>query len=260
LATDAAVPVFTRNRDTFVPSAHARGPWDPAQQHGGAPSALLARAIEALVPGLRLARLTVEFHGPVPLAPVTVAAAIVRPGRRLALAEAELRAGERVACRARGVLLRRGEATPSAGALGPPPPVGPDAAGPTPFDLAGEGFAVTAMELRTAAGGAGPGPATVWLRLRRPLVAGEAPSPVQRAAAAADFGNGISAEVSWDDWLFVNTDLTVALARDPVGAWIALHARTRLDPGGAGLATSILHDESGALGVAAQTLFVAPRG
>ena len=37
------------------------------------------------------------------------------------------------------------------------------------------------------------GPGAVWFRLAHPLVQGEAPSPYQRVAVAADSGNGISA-------------------------------------------------------------------
>jgi len=249
-----------RDGARLVPTGHARGPWDPGQQHGGAPAALLARAVERVAPaGLRLARLTVELLGAVPLAPVTTSAQVVKPGRRFVLAEAELRAGDRAVCRARAVLLRRGDGLPAAGALGPAPPVGPDGAGDAPFALPGEGFGSTALELRVAAGGL-PGPTTVWFRLRRPLVAGEAPTPAQRAAAVADFGNGISAELSWGDFLFVNTDVTLSLVRDPVGEWIASAARTQIDPGGAGLAVAVLHDEHGPVGTASQSLFVAPLG
>ena len=44
-----------------------RGPWDPRSQHGGAPSALLAGAIEAVQPGaeMRVARVTYELVRPV---------------------------------------------------------------------------------------------------------------------------------------------------------------------------------------------------
>jgi hypothetical protein len=49
------------------------------------------------------------------------------------------------------------------------------------------------MDIRFAGGtGFGEGPAQAWFRLARPLVGGESPHPVARAAAAADFGNGVS--------------------------------------------------------------------
>jgi hypothetical protein len=84
----------------------------------------------------------------------------------------------------------------------------------------------------------------------------EAPSPAQRAVAAGDFGNGASRVADWDHWLFVNTDLTVHLHRDPVGEWIGLDAHSTLQPDGSGLAVSTLHDRTGAIGVALQSLYV----
>ncbi|CAA9485539.1 MAG: hypothetical protein AVDCRST_MAG53-969 [uncultured Solirubrobacteraceae bacterium] len=32
--------IFTRHGERFVPTAHAVGPWDPGQLHGGAPAGL----------------------------------------------------------------------------------------------------------------------------------------------------------------------------------------------------------------------------
>src|SRR6266516_4040779 len=75
-------------------TAATAGPWDPGSQHGGPPAALLATAIEACdaVPGLRLARLTVELLRPVPVGEVVVQAHVLRPGRRVRLIEAQLEA------------------------------------------------------------------------------------------------------------------------------------------------------------------------
>ena len=55
----------------------------------------------------------------------------------------------------------------------------------------------TAMEIVFARGRfLEPGPATVGMRPRVPLVEGEAISPLQRALAA-DGGNGVSAPLDW---------------------------------------------------------------
>ena len=111
----------------------------------------------------------------------------------------------------------------------------------------------------SAAASFGKGPARAWFRLALPLVDDEPASPLARAVAAADFGNGISRIVDFERYLFVNTDLTVHLHREPAGEWVLLDARTRLEPHGAGLAHSLLSDERGRLGLAAQSLFVAAR-
>ena len=256
--------IYVPDGDAYVPTGHARGPWDDTQQHGGAPGALLARAVQALAPEMRVARVTYEFLGPVPLAPCTVSATVVKPGRRFQLAEAELAAGGRTAVRARAVLLRRGDVeVPADGVPDPAGFAGPEDGAPAPpwADDDELGFHRTGMELRYLAGTiAEAGPSTAWFRFAHPLVAGEEDMPaVARAVAAADFGNGISRVLDFRTHLFVNTDLTVHLLRDPVGPWVLLDARTLVDPSGAGLATSALHDAHGPIGHAHQTLYVDAR-
>jgi hypothetical protein len=119
---------------------------------------------------------------------------------------------------------------------------------------------LSAVEWRFAAGRFdGPGPATAWTRLRHPLVPDEDPSPLQRVLAVADSGNGISGELDLRQWHFINPELTVHLHREPAGEWICLDATTTISPGGAGLATSVLSDLDGPVGVGAQALLVAPR-
>jgi hypothetical protein len=116
------------------------------------------------------------------------------------------------------------------------------------------------MDIRFAGGTSfGLGPALAWFRLAMPLVADEPTSPVARVAAAADFGNGVSRILDFERFLFVNTDLTVHVHRVPDGEWVLLDAVTRAEAAGAGLAWSVLHDEDGPLGLAAQTLFVEGR-
>jgi hypothetical protein len=230
--------------------------------HGGAPAALLARAIEHEAPDMRIARLTVEYLGSVPLAAVEVSAEITRPGRRIQVAEASLRGGDRELCRARASLIRRDQIDGLPASPSERVEPGPDAIERSGFrGQSGDGFHLSAMDIRFARGAfEDPGPATTWFRLAMPLVDGEKPTPAQRAIAAADFGNGISSVVDWDEWLFVNTDLTVHLHREPEGEWVALDARTILEPNGSGLAASTLHDATGPVGRAAQTLFVSRVG
>ena len=62
--------------------------------------------------------------------------------------------------------------------------------------------------------------------------------------AVADSGNGISAVMSWDEWLFINPELSVHVLRPPDGEWVVLDAATTIVTGGAGLARSVLSDET----------------
>jgi hypothetical protein len=119
---------------------------------------------------------------------------------------------------------------------------------------------LTALEWRLAAGALNKaGPATVWGRMRYPLVPDEEPSPLERVLIIADSGNGFSAELPMKRWLFINPELTVHLYREAVGEWICLDAQTAISTGGAGLASSVLSDVNGPLGVGAQSLLIAPR-
>jgi hypothetical protein len=241
----------------FESTTHTAGPWDPRSQHAGPPAALLGRALEALDPrdGTLIARVTFEILGPVPVAEVEVEARVARPGRTVELLEAELRANGRVAMTARAWRLPATTA-PAAGDLDTPPPPRPPEPTPPPHDF-GYGHAV---DLRFARGGwFDHGPACAWTHLRVAIVAGEEPTPLQRVLAVADSGNGISAVLAWDDWLFINPELTVHLLRPAEGEWIILDAATSIAPGGAGLARSVLSDARGPVAFGSQSLLVAPR-
>ncbi len=82
---------------------------------------------------------------------------------------------------------------------------------------------------------------------------------VQLAEATLSDGNGISMELSLATHLFVNAEITVHLFREPEGEWVCLDARTRIGPGGAGLATSALYDSTGRFGIGNQALLVRSR-
>jgi hypothetical protein len=103
------------------------------------------------------------------------------------------------------------------------------------------------------------GPATVWLRMRRPLVAGEEPTPLQRILVAADVGNGVSSTLDYRRFLFINVELSVHLERMPEGEWVGLEATTRPQPTGIGIAESVLFDRKGRIGRALQTLLIRER-
>jgi hypothetical protein len=243
----------------FAATTHTAGPWDPAFQHAGPPAALLGRALERCEPrdGFVFARLTFEILRPVPVAEVAVAARVIRPGRSVELLEGELTAGGQPVMTVRAWRVLAASA-PTVADDAPLPPR-PDAATPLPPELDGFGYG-KAVELRFAAGGWNQaGPATVWTRLGVPLLPGEAPTGLQRVLAVADSGNGVSAVLPLDRWLFINPELTVHLRREPRGEWICLDAATTITEGGAGLARSTLSDDDGVVAQGAQSLFVARR-
>lgn len=257
--------LYSRDGDRFLPTDLVTSPWSAEASHGGPPAALLARALEGVdPPDLRLARITVELLGPIPLVPLRTEARIAKEGRRVQLVEATLVGPEsRVLALARGWRLRVRKpplALPVTEAA-PQPLPSPHTTAPSRFRFRSwRHFPVDAQELRHVAGELdGPGRAVVWTRFLVPLVAGEVISPAQRVVATVDSMNGISGHAPPDDWLYVNPDLTVHLQREPVGEWIGMDARSHWDPAGGGLAEAMIFDEAGFLGRGAQTLLVEPQ-
>ena len=258
----SATAIFERDGEAYVPTVLARGPWDPNALHGGAPAALLARELERELGELGVARITFELLRPVPLAPLAMSVRVVRPGRRVQLVEATLAAGDTPVCRALGLGIARPEGAapasqPNDDMLPPPDGVEPSPSPPGARPM----FGGDAVELRFVRGAFRErGPAAAWIRFKVPLIDGEEPTPIQRAAAAADFGNGVSAALDWTEHVFINPDLTIYLVRPPRGEWVGLDSRTAVQSDGVGLAESVLHDAEGVVGYAAQALLVGPRG
>jgi len=249
-----------------VATEYSRGPWDPSACHGGPVAALLVRAIERCVEW-HVARATVELTRPVPVGrPLALGTTLERPGRRVSLVGAVLADGENEVARIRGLRIRRAELPLPADTVLPDDrfPAGPlestlerPSFGEHPGVGADITFAETACEHRFASGGWQiPGPVDVWIRLTVPVVDGEDPTGAQRAAAAADFGNGVSSALDWASHLFINPDLTVHLVRPPAGEWIGLRAASHLTGLGVGMAESALHDEHGQVGRSVQSLYL----
>jgi Thioesterase-like superfamily len=249
--------VFHRDGARFVPTELARGPWDPNAQHGGAPGALLAGLVEHhdAGPPAHVARMTIELLRPVPMQPIKLRARTLRPGKKVQIVEASVLAGDTEVVRATALRIRladlefadapEDQLTPAPGALR------------ERFEnLGGLNFGF-AMDTSVARGEIGaPGPAAVWFRLAVPIVAGEEPTPLMRVAAAADFGNGISGAVTWDEHVFINPDLTIYLHRQPAGEWIGLDAVTWPTHEGVGIADTALYDERGRIGRSVQALLL----
>ncbi|WP_087926615.1 thioesterase family protein [Streptomyces albireticuli] len=238
------------------------GPWSPDAQHAGPPSALLGRALERheAREGFRVARVTLEIPHPVPVGELRVDVRTVRGGRRTELVEGEVSAGGRTVMLARA--WRVAESPKDTPALRPEPTPPPLPGPQPPHGITGahlDGY-VSAMEWRFVSGGFDtPGPGVAWARQRVPLVAGEPDTPLTRALTLADSNWAVAFELDHARRLVINTDVTLALHRDPVGEWLCLSAATSASPSGSGLAVGRLDDAEGDCGRVVQTLLVAER-
>lgn len=249
----------------YEPTWATESPWDTGAQHGGPPSALLGYLMRTHdpVPGLRLAKVTVEFLGQVPRTTLTTDARVVRPGRRVRMLEASLSADGKPVALARGWEIAVTDTRVPDQDPAPVSGAGVTVPDPQPqryFPGFGRWGYGESIEWRWMYGALGePGPGAVWTRPRLPLVAGEPLVPLDRALLVADSANGISATLPVDRWLFVPTSVTVVVHRHPAGEWVSLEARTTLGGDGHGSTTGTLGDTEGTLGTISQPLLVAPR-
>lgn len=243
----------------FVATELTRGPWDGRYQHGGPPAALVGRALETFErrTDTQIARIAFDILRPVPIAALSIDCELVRAGRRVELVEARLRDEQgALLMRASAWRIRAGpvESGEVYGSLPPPPSEGHKMAF---FETGFEVGYHNAMDWSFVAGSfRDTGPATVWLRMRYPLIEDEEPSALARALIAADSGNGVSAIVDYKKHLFINCDLGVYLYRLPVGEWVCLQATTQAPQAGLGLTDTALYDERGPIGRSLQSLMI----
>src|SRR5207302_8719422 len=127
----------------------------------------------------------------------------VRTGGRVQYVQASLTAEGVEVARASSWRIRTSEEPMPATPVEAPPFAGPlESAEMPPQDPEPSYFG--AMEWRYARGNfTEAGPASVWMRMRVPLVEGEPIAPLSRVLSAADSGNGISALLDFRTHLFM---------------------------------------------------------
>lgn len=257
--------------ETFSTSGGVASAWGPLQ-HGGPVSGLLTRAMEQCRPreGTRLSRITVEILGPVPIDEVRVTARVVRPGRRIELLNAVLEArdpsGEwraaasaaawRLATQPTHDVVRHADPV-----IALPSDVGVVDTGLHLPDIWPRGGFISSVQWHITDHGTEPGqPTMAWIKLLRPLVEGEEPTPTVRLMTVADVANGVGARLDPLVHTFLNTDVSVHLHAEPSGEWTGIRAETSVGPDGIGTSTGSLHGADGPVGRIAQTLLVERHG
>ncbi len=256
--------LFVPDGDGIAATHMTQGPWNPAHQHGGPVSALLARTVEAvpaLVP-MRCGRLTVDLMRAVPVARLSTTARVVREGKRVQLVEAAIVHDGTEVARAPALRIRIGD---SADALThprrpdespPPPPTKIEESVLSRAGLPVPGF-LLALDMHRVTGGLGQGaPSCTWFRLRVPVVAGEETTPFVRLAALADFTSGTANYLPIDRWSSINADISIHVLREPVGEWIAVDAVAHAAGDGIGHSRATLYDTTGMVGTGSTAQFL----
>lgn len=257
----------TASEDTFESTPLANAGWYDEGQHGGALAALIvgrAEAVPTLTP-MEIARVTIEMFRVTPLVPLNVRPTVIREGKRIQAIRIEVTDQDETLLslaivqrlRAADRPLPEAAATEATEIPGPDESRTPD---PRTWGI-GEHektmFHRDAVEIREVHGGFGSiGPGAIWTRPTVPVIAGRENTPAQRAVIAGDFCNGVSRKLELDDWVFMNSDLTVHIGRYPIGDWVALDAVSSYSDGGRGVASGTLWDGERWVGRSAQTLYL----
>ena len=241
-------PFFTKDRDAYIPTDAARGPWDPNSLHGRVIIGLLAFAIEQrhgaddFVP----ARLTVDMFRLPSLASIEVKTRLVRDGLRIKVVEAGFFSGGVNMARASCQLLRKTE-NPQGQVWSPPKwdvPAPADIAVPEDPRLGMNGKWTT----RPITGAMGTvGPRRLWMSEVRDLVEGAPLTPFVRVAVAADFASPFAN--AGDQGLgYINSDVTLYLHRLPVKEWIGFEVVNHHATDGVAIGECFLYDQQGPIG------------
>ena len=249
--------LFVRSGEAFEPAELAQGPWAAGFLHGGPVLGLLAHGAEAHRPGgdFVAARLTVDLHHAVPMAPLELAASVVRRSRRMGLVDVAMRADGREVARASALFLRTSDAPEQAPVAGAgPPPRGPHGLATTSVVPKGTSPGVPPgfhREVEVRWSGA-TGTSAAWLRMPMTLVEGAACTPFERVAALADLGNAVASMARLGDGAphvpYINPDVSVALEREPGSEWIAFATTVLSETRGVGLVETAMWDEQGPIG------------
>ncbi|OBY29978.1 thioesterase family protein [Mycolicibacter kumamotonensis] len=243
----------------FEATDFTRSNWGAQLQHGSPPLALLTREIERLIAGSgqRIARLSLDILGAIPVGRVRVQARVQRPGRRICLLEAEMHADDdRPVARLSAWALATADTAAVAADRHPPLADGPSLPPPDWFAQA-SGYAHS-VKWRVQPDSA-DGAAVAWLSSHLHLVDTEQTTALQRLAMVVDSANGVGAALDTEQYMFMNTDTVVHLHRLPAGEEFGLRARASIGPDGIGVTTAELFDRNGFIGTSAQTLLVQRR-
>jgi hypothetical protein len=230
----------------LLPMPSTEGGWNPGTLMGRHLAGLIAHGAERHAePHLQPARLTVDMFRPAPMGPTSLPTRVVRDGRRIRVVDVDVVVDGAVVCRGTVVFLRR--STDPSGV--PWRPAGHPLPDPESNERLRFEHWTPTWDQRPHGDWVGDDAALrgCWIREDRPFVAGEETSPFVRAALAADNANG-SINGTTIGLPYINADLTMAMARLPVGEWVGLTPVSRATDAGVSTGTVDLYDQTGRFG------------
>ena len=229
----------------FEPTRFAQSHWGDDHLNGPAVLGLAAQVLELSCgsPDFMPTRLTVDLFRAARGVPTAVTVRVVRDGRRIRSADCDVAQDGRLVARATLLQYRRSAAPP--GRLWSVPTA-------FPFPPSLDDGALTAVGSDAADWSRSPGEHQNDSRKRFcnkaiNVVEGEAISQFVRAVMVAE-ATSLVTNLGTHGVGYINGDLTVGLARLPIGEWIGVQGDSHWAADGVAVGTATLFDRSGAFG------------
>src|SRR5271165_157592 len=234
----------------FAPTEFAQSHWGDDHLNGPAVVGLAARSLELDCgsPDFMPSRLTVDLFRSARGVPTAVAVRVVRDGRRIRSAECDIAQDGRLVARATLLQYRRSAAPPGrlwAAPMTFPPLPSADETALTQVGSEGAGLTRSPGEHQNDSRKSFYNRAIEVVAGE--VVAGERLSPFVRAVMAAE-ATSLVTNLGTQGVGYINGDLTVGLARLPVGEWIGVQGDSHWASDGVAVGTATLFDQSGAFG------------
>lgn len=245
--TDDNQALYVREGERFVPTGLGVSTWNPKAQ-GGAPVAALVGHLLSAIPSdipMLPVRLTIDILGVVPMTALEPRIRATREGKRIQVWEIELVAAGRSVVRASMLRARiEGEGQDIVPLSHP----FPEHAEPLRRTMAETIFLDGDPETL--------GHNALWMRVIRPIVAGEPLVPLACVALAGDWGTTVSPPAALDEWTFANLDISLHLSRLPRSDWMLLDGASEVAGNGTGVAHIRMGDRLGMFGSAHQSVYL----
>ncbi|MGP9688246.1 thioesterase family protein [Psychrobacter sp. AOP22-C1-C5] len=247
----------------YQPTKHAQGAWNEHEQHMAPATGLLTAELNGYAPqaNMRIARISLDILGLIPLDDFTITTRCIRPGKTIELIEAVMSSRGRDAIIARAWRLMTQDTSEIAGLedqkLQHMPEDLPawDGMKGWPGGFIESVHLVTDAERR-------PGRGRVWITNDVEMVEGISTGDLVHLLGMVDTANGVVPRVglglSTLEWMFPNTDLQIHMHRAPQGRWLGIEAVQQYGDDGIGLTSAILHDTQGPFGRSEQILTIRP--
>ena len=247
----------------YQPTKHAQGAWNEHEQHMAPATGVLTAELNGYAPqdNMRIARISLDILGLIPLDYFTITTRCIRPGKTIELIEAVMSSRGRDAIIARAWRLMTQDTSEIAG-------IEDQQSAHKPEDLSAwdgmkgwPGGFIESVRLVTDTQRR-PGRGMIWITNDVEMVEGIPTDDLVHLLGMVDTANGVVPRVGLGlsklEWMFPNTDLQIHMHRAPRGRWLGIEAVQQYGDDGIGLTSAILHDTQGPFGRSEQILTIRP--